>query len=394
MSTRDLDAYSPLKATRHLDIVEGVRLGWPARPAHVQVILSDTCNHSCFFCAYRDPAYTSSQLFYEVREGAGGLRRDADHPERDYNPRRQIPYDKVIEILDDCVEMKVSGVQLTGGGEPTTHPDFARILQATIERGLPFSLVTNGTLLANKPELLKLVARAAWVRVSLDAGRADTYARTRGVGPQAFDKVCAAITGLDLARRDAGTACVLGVGYVVTPENWQEVGEATALVKRLGADNIRVSAQFSSEDEKLFAECHDRAASVCRAAETLADERFQVYNRFGAKLDDLRQHRPNFGLCGYQYFTTYIGANLDVYRCCVIAYNERGRIGSLAAVPGASGALGISGRRFKDFWMDDERAGEMAAFDPKTCDRCQFTGINRILDYVLRVDDPPHSEFV
>jgi hypothetical protein len=38
---RDDKAYSPLKAVRHLDIVQAAREGKPARPAHVQIILSD-----------------------------------------------------------------------------------------------------------------------------------------------------------------------------------------------------------------------------------------------------------------------------------------------------------------------------------------------------------------
>ena len=46
------DAYSPLKALRHLDIIQAVKQGKPARPAHVQLILSDLCNQACNFCSY------------------------------------------------------------------------------------------------------------------------------------------------------------------------------------------------------------------------------------------------------------------------------------------------------------------------------------------------------
>lgn len=105
--------YSTLKAFKYPDRLEAIKSGHPAGPVHVQIILSDLCNQNCHFCAYRDPSYTSSQLF---------------HIDGNYNPNRMIPLDKVLEILDDCVEMGVRAIQLTGGGEPTVHPHFDKVV--------------------------------------------------------------------------------------------------------------------------------------------------------------------------------------------------------------------------------------------------------------------------
>jgi hypothetical protein len=133
------EEYSPIKAVRHLDIVQATRAARPARPAHVQLILSDTCNQACNFCAYRDPSYSSSQLFYEIQPGKSGLRRDTEHPERNYNPSRMISTEKALEIIDDCADMGVSGLQFTGGGEPTVHPEFSGILHIAQMKGIAAS---------------------------------------------------------------------------------------------------------------------------------------------------------------------------------------------------------------------------------------------------------------
>lgn len=382
------DAYSPLKAVRHLDIVQATRDGKPARPAHVQLILSDLCNQACHFCAYRDPHYSSSQLFYEIKKGPGGLRRDEEHPERNYNPNRMIAKDKALDILTDCAELGVSGVQFTGGGEPTVHPEFVELLLTAQTIGLSTSLVTNGVIAGKKLAAgdhgwLEALLNLSWIRVSLDAGSPTTYASVRSVPEWHFTSALGGIRELRRARDEAGRGPIVGVGFVVTPENWGEVYEAARLAKENGADNIRISAQFSAHDEQLFAGFHEACSGLCRDAELLSDkDGFTVYNRFGQKLDDLQQKAPDYDACGYQVMTTYIGADLNVYRCCVLAYNEKGLVGSLKE------------QSFRDLWMAQERLDKMLAFDARSCDRCQFNTINRNLEYLLRSDEPKHSEFV
>jgi MoaA/NifB/PqqE/SkfB family radical SAM enzyme len=178
------------------------------------------------------------------------------------------------------------------------------------------------------------------------------------------------------------TNTVVGVGFVVTPENWHEIYDAVETARDIGASNIRIGAQFSAQEEALFAGFHDDASALAKRSESLAGKGFEVVNRFSEKMSDLRQKAPDYDSCGYQQFTTYIGADLNVYRCCVLAYNEAGVVGS------------IKDRRFADMWMSPGRAAEMSAFSARSCDRCQFNASNRLLDYALRHDDPPHSEFV
>lgn len=153
--------YSPFKIVHHANKIALIQHGiQPKGPAQVQIIISDFCNQDCHFCSYRVSGSQSNVLF-----------KDGDNN----NPQRRIPYEKVIEILDDCVEMGVGAIQLTGGGEPTAHPRFEDIVRAIIGHGLQLALVTNGVAL--REPRFTLLNDAAWVRVSVDAGKSETYGK-------------------------------------------------------------------------------------------------------------------------------------------------------------------------------------------------------------------------
>lgn len=321
----------------------------------MELILADLCQQGCKFCSYRLEGYTANQLF---------------------DDRNMMATGKAVEIVEDCAEMGVRAIQFTGGGEPTLHPAFQQIAELVTSFGMKFALVSNGVKIGEK--LAETVARASWVRISLDAATEETYTSVRRVHNSHWEKAKNAVRLI----REANRAIVLGVGFVVTPDNWREIYAAAKLAKELGADNFRISAQFSQHDEKLFAGFQDEAASMAKEAETLNGHFFTVYNRFSDRLGDLVAKHPEDRLCGYQFFTTYIGADLNVYRCCGYAYNERGLMGSLKE------------QRFKDFWLSQARYDEQRGFDGRGCERCQFRRINSTIAYVLEPTPQLHEEFV
>lgn len=392
MSSLD-GAYSPLKVFHHRDRIAALRDGRQPGPVHVQLVISDLCNQDCRFCAYRMSGYTSNELFAEIDPASGRVNQ---------NPRRFILLEKIEEILDDCLELGVRAVQITGGGEPTVHPQHHEVFRAVLDRGLDLALVTNGMVF--RPGVEQTLLRAQWVRISLDAGNAATYARTRRTSPAAYEKVLGNIRRLVESRqgdretwrhRDRGDAgitpspclplslspCLIGIGFVVTRENWPEVVEAARTARELAVDNFRISAVFQPDDERYFAGWYEEAQALCRQAEALATATFRVFNLFGDRLEDLRQKRPDHAFCGYQHFTTYIGADLNVYRCCNTAYSTRGLIGSLR------------NRRFRDLWRSAEKEANFHSFDARACQRCQFHEKNRLIRYAMD-REPDHVGFV
>jgi MoaA/NifB/PqqE/SkfB family radical SAM enzyme len=290
-----------------------------------------------------------------------------------------ISAEKAIEILNDCAAMGVRAIQFTGGGEPTVHPQHIELFELTSTLGMSWSLVTNGIKLL--PKHTETFLKASWIRVSLDAGSAEAYASIREAREVDFDKVLANVTSLCEAR-ERDSQLIVGVGYVVTPDNFHEVVQAAKLVRETGADNLRVSAMFSPENENMLTpEQWEIAENSCKLAEDEQTESFQVFNRFEARRADLVQHNPDYETCGYQHFTTYIGGDLNVYRCCNTSYNTRGLLGSL------------EDQRFKHLWYSQEVRDQLNNFNARGCDKCQFNGINRFINY-LAADRPDHVEFV
>lgn len=344
--------YSQLKPAWHLDSIRVLREGRAPVPVHVQLVLSDLCNHDCSFCAYRMSNGLSTELFVT--------------PET-HNPNRRIETSKAEQIIRECAELGVKAIQFTGGGEPTVHKDHQALFSLAQDLGMQTALVTNGVNLKATPAFLRMT----WVRVSVDAGTAETYALVRRVSKSHWETVWRNIE--TFAEQYEGT---LGVGFVVTNENWGEMPTAALLAQNAGASSIRLGAVFSADGEDYYGDRRDVITGLAAETERHFSNRtdFRVHNLFGRRMADLHEGRPTDEFCGYQHFTTYIGADLNVYRCCNTAYTKRGTVGSL-----------------KDRSLADVLSSR-PAFDARDCSYCQFGGQNRAIASLVR--EPTHAAFV
>jgi MoaA/NifB/PqqE/SkfB family radical SAM enzyme len=363
--------YSSYKAAHHRERLDTLRRGEQINPTFVELIISDLCNESCSFCAYRMDGYTSNEWF-KVEDPVTHVVTN--------NPNRMIPYEKCIEILDDCVGMGINGVEITGGGEPTVHPKHREIFEAALDRGMSVGLVSNGVIL--RPGVEDLIANFAWARFSIDAANSLTYSQMREVPESFFDKVIKNVEKVVAAKRAVGSNVVLGLGFVVTKENYKEILGFVRIASELGVDNARLSAVFTPENAEYFKdiylECRDEARE---AVERYQRPDFKVFNLFGDRFQDLEDEHPEYEFCGFQQFQAYIGGDQNVYRCCSTAYNPQGFIGSLKF------------QSFKELWNSEAKKKNFASFDAKTCERCMFNNKNRFINYLIS-KDPKHVDFV
>ncbi len=349
MSSRDL--YSQLKPAWHPEALDILRAGQIPRPIHVQLILSDLCNQDCHFCAYRMSAGLSNELFGTAET---------------HNPNRKIPTAKALEIVEDCGELGVKAIQFTGGGEPTVHPDHLQVFARAQALGMETALVTNGVkLAASDPAVLGMT----WIRVSVDAGDEATYAAVRRVPAGHWGKMWNNVR--ELARQFTGT---LGMGFVVTPQNYHTIAAAAHLAREAGVTNLRVGAVFSSEGPGYYGDLLPAIMDAIAAAKELNGAGFEVVDLFGRRLSDLETGAPDDPDCHYQYLTVYIGGDLSVYRCCNTAYTLAGKVGSLVD------------QRFRDAFLSYQ------PFDARSCRFCQFIGQNKAIKALIT--PPSHVNFV
>lgn len=356
------NAYSNLKAAYHLEDIKALRDKKPNPPRHVQIILSDLCNQDCSFCAYRMTGGFSTENF--------GIQTEKGFKK---NPNRMIPFKKVEEILHDCQKMGVKAVQFTGGGEPTLHPDYIKIFEIAQFLGLQTGLVTNGTKFNDWD--FPILRRMSWIRVSLDAGHPKTYEKIRN--SKLWPRV---ITNIKLLGKGFNGPLV-GVGFVITKDNYKEIYSAAKIVKESGISYMRVAAMFSAEGSKYYKDIYeDILGDIEYTKAMLTTANFKLIDLFSHRLSDLDQGSPKNPFCGYQHFTLYIGGDQKLYRCCTTSYTTHGEIGDL------------KNQSLKDWW-ENEATEAYKDFDAQTCHHCQFNAQNELINSLVK-NPPLHADFV
>lgn len=352
------DEYSPYKIVHHPEIIEKMKTGQHFAPLQVHLVPTNRCNQNCSFCAYRMHGYSSSQNF-----GTGD----------------QMPTDKLLELIDDLKSIGTNAVQFTGGGEPTVHKDIIQAFRKVIENGMSFGLVSNGVNWDD--EIIECLTHAAWVRVSVDCFHPETYAKTRNVKVEQYHRMISNVENLIKIKNNS---TILGIGYVVTKDNWKEVYQSAKFFKELGVDNFRISAAFTDEGIRYFDGWFEEAQQeVLRTHQDFNSPDFTVFNLFDNRINDLFDGTQDYNYCPMKDLVPYIGADLNVYTCCTLAYNNLGFIDS------------IKDQKFSDMWFSEKVEKFMRNHSPRKFCRlpCMFEKKNEFINYCTK-PDAKHTEFI
>lgn len=363
------DIYSPYKIAHHESELRLFRNGQDLLvvPTQIQIDPFNPCNHDCPFCVYR----------YHKDSDINALFNESD----------VIPYRKMVEILDSCVSMGIKAIESTGGGESTLHPRILDFFQAALERDLEIGLVTNGcgtNWKANTKTMTELLAHAQWVRFSLDAATPETHRKIHRSKTDDFQLVRQNIQKL-VEAKNGQQSCVVGVSFIVTHDNYHEIIPATELVKSLGADNIRFSAAVFEGLPDGYHTPHHQVVieALDHVKETYTDDNFAVFT-FGERMD----FRNAFGdyepgdRCFYSHLNAVIGADLNLYPCCVLKYRPAGLVASLKH------------QTFEDAWHSYERREYYRKLDiASQCKTCYLKPKNDFIKYLVQ-PDPPHVNFI
>jgi len=359
--------YSPLKILRHTDFMEDLKRfqshptpTWVPAPIKVMLVLSDLCNQDCSFCAYRIPQNLSSELF---------VLRDSAKAVIDHNPKRFFPVERSLDLIAELADIGTKSLILTGGGEPTVSPAFDQVVEAAKSRGMKVGLITNGQLL-NRGGTLTAAAKCDWVRISVDASNAETYAKMRRVSQGSWLTLKMNVAALNSVRKEINPTMQLGFGFVVTADNQEEILAASRIAHEWEFDNFRISSFSSTETTEQTPYWHE-AIKLARETELwYMGTGLQVYNQIGERHDQ-QTSVPKNKTCHYQQAATFIGADMNVYRCCLLSYNNRGIVGSIKDQP------------FWKLWRSADRIHDIVNFDATGCTNCTYQRENEALAYAV-----------
>jgi MoaA/NifB/PqqE/SkfB family radical SAM enzyme len=327
-------------------------------PVHIRIKPTNVCSHNCWYCAYR----------------SDGLQLGMNMKEADFIPRQ-----KMMEIIDDIIDMGVKAVTFSGGGDPFCYPYLYDAAIRLSKSPVKFAALTNGSLLKGRMAAL-FAAKAEWVRISMDGWDDRSYSRYRKVPVGEFTKIVKNIR----AFRRYGGSCYLGVSIIVGRGNASHIYGLIRSLKRTGANSIKIAPCIVSNDgmgNNLYHKpIFDKVkAEIRKAVKRLSGPSFEIFDAYHGQLESFKK---DYRWCPYLQILPVIGADQNIYPCQDKAYNlKEGLVGS------------IKDRTFKDFWFSDKN--KFFKIDPgKVCNHhCVANSKNRmIIDYLNA--DRRHLEFV
>ncbi len=283
-------------------------------PIHIRIKPTNMCGHSCWYCAYK----------------ADDLQLGSDMEARD-----QIPEEKMMEILEDIIEMGVKAVTFSGGGDPFLYKPLLKTVKRLADSPIQFASLTNGARLDG--ELAEVFAHhGTWLRVSLDGWDDESYSQYRSIRLGEFTKL---MDRLKNFKRLNGK-CYLGISLIVDQKNAAHVYDTVSRLKDLGVDSVKVSACIVSNDSKesnayqqpVFGLVRQQVDRLLAETSNSDFEVFDAYHELDEKFD------KDYTWCPFLQMLCVIGADLNVYSCQDKAYTPTGQIGS------------IKTQRFSTFW--------------------------------------------
>ena len=304
-------------------------------PLYVEVSPMGACNHRCSFCAVDYLGYQSHRI-------------DAGF---------------IGETLYKMYVCGTKSVMFAGEGEPLLHKDINGMVRTARDIGLDVAITTNGVLL-NK---LDPIDEISWIRVSMNAGTRETYAKIHRTDPRDFDRVLANLADAVLRKGK----CSISAQMVLLPENAHEVETLKQIGKDIGLDFVAIKpySQHRSSLNKqdgVVAAPEDSVGLVVRR--TAFETSVMEYDKCRAT--------PNLW--------AYIRANGDVYSCSAFLGDDRFNLGN------------INRQTFREIWQGDKRRENwemMQAFDVAECRmNCRMNQCNIYLHDI--VEGTPFANFI
>lgn len=319
-------------------------------PIYWEITTSAACNHRCTFCSTDAIGYPAILMDSEI----------------------------LSERMLEAKQLGVKSVMFAGTGEPLVHKRISDINARAAYSGLDTAFTTNGVLL----DKLKNPELCTWIKVSLNAGRRDSYAAIHRTDAKDWDKVWANIT--DVVKRKGN--CTIGVQCVVLPENVYDMKALAQLCIDAGVDYLvlkpysQATFMLSHKYENVD---YSKMRSYLQGVTELSTKDFKVIYRGNAINEEISKKHA-YDICrSTPSFWCYSMADGRMFVCSAHLLDERFCVGNL------------NDQTFQEIWEGEKRrqAWEMMQnFDIKKCRlNCRMNGPNK---YLHQLTHQLHRNFI
>lgn len=354
---KNRSVYSGLKLFHHMDRINDLINGKRTMPVYVRIKPTNMCNQKCYYCVYAD---------------------DSVFDTRKVEKRDSIPWEKMKEIIEDLSEGGVKAITFSGGGEPLCYPYILPALRLVQKSGIDYSVITNAQALEG--QVVEELINAKWIRVSLDSSDGSTYEKIRGV--KTFDKV---ISNIENFAGKKCKDCELGINYVVTNDNYNQIYDICRIASGIGVNNIKFAPIMVKD---FTAKYHQNIApiveeQIVHAKENFERNDFKIIDKYSNDIGLDEEFQKQYCICFMKEIFTVIAADSKVYYCHQKAYTPEGLIGD------------ISGQSFNSLWFSEETTEKFRKMRADTeCNfRCVFEERNQLLNDFIFMDQR-HLNFI
>ena len=353
--------YHPQRVAQWLASKHDWQLAKAIYPIYMEVSPVGACNHRCTFCAVDYIGYKAQRLEVKI----------------------------LAERLAEMGQLGVKSIMYAGEGEPLLHKEINEIVRLTALAGINTAFTTNGTLL-NQRFIEQSLALASWIKVSLNAGSAETYAAIHQTKATDFDLVLDNLSRAVAYKRAHELSCTLGAQLLLLPENRHEVTKLAEICRDIGLDYLVVKpySQHLLSETQRYADL--RYDDLLGMAESLAK-----FNGNGFNVIFREQTMKNYSANPEQRYKTchatpnfwgYIMADGEVYGCSAYLTDQRFAYGN------------IQQQSFQAIWEGEKRHRNWEyinqELDISQCRKnCRMEAVNQYLDK-LAVQQPPHINFI
>lgn len=354
-----MSLYDQIRILRHRETLDRVMAGAgpSCPPLHVRIEPTEACNFRCGFCWWHGPERSRQEWT----------------PHLDFEARRRLDKSRLLRLVDELADLGTQAISFTGAGDPLTFPSMAEVFARIHAHGLR-SATSSNLAMGVDERLLAQLARATWVRWSVNAGTREAYLHTnnpRGSAPQnAFDRACENVRRLVQARAAVGDRepVRINASFVVCETNEADVFAAARLCRELGVDGIafRPDTPVDAKVEGSLEYGEATHREILRAQAAFDGPGFRVSVNEDRLEDATKVGEPSL-VCFYSNHTTYVAANGDVYPCCYTRRDKRYALGN------------VLDRSFIDFWNDTERRHAYRRLSYDRCPPCPYGRTNLAL---------------